>query len=161
MKFYPEITNCLEVWNINLVDTKKKEIEEVLESSYSFEKLESFDKFLEIYEWHEKTWCWKKRSLKEKEELYQNYIVVNYQEKIVWWFWLYDYENWKVLQCLFSDKKWVWKIILEKVKERDLVYAFSKKKEFFEKMWFEEVEWQKSESWASLYIYSKQKLANC
>jgi hypothetical protein len=62
--------------------------------------------------------------------------------------------SWKLLQCIFSTKKWIWSIILDKIKQEWNIFAYSKKEKFFKKNWFQKLN-KKSESGASLYLFQK------
>jgi hypothetical protein len=65
--------------------------------------------------------------------------------------------KWQLLENLFSSKIWGWVgyILWEKIKEQPLVFAYSKKEDFFINIWFKKIEWEKSETWADLWIYQK------
>ncbi len=125
----------------------------------SYEQLADREIFESIYEQNSQNW--KERTYIQKTVIFQEYVVVKVNKIIVGWYSLVDSEiNWtkaKVLECLFSNKKWVWEMIWEKIKEQNLIFAYAQieNKWFFEKIWFTQVEWKYSESWADLYQYKK------
>lgn len=62
--------------------------------------------------------------------------------------WEWDY----LLECLFSDKKWIWTIMIDDyIKHHGNIYAYSKVAEFFNSNWFIKLD-EKSETWADLYL---------
>ena len=106
---------------------------------------------------------WIDRTEKEKNIIFNNYIILEHKWTILWWFALSDYEidgeEWKLLECLFVAKEWksLGYILWDEIKKHKIVFAYSLSEGFFEKLWFKKNEWQKSKSWANLFIYKKDK----
>jgi len=106
---------------------------------------------------------WIERSEEEKEKIFNNYITLEQEWKILWWFALsdceIDWEKWQLLKCLFVAKKWnwLWYVLWKEIKKHKVVFAYSKEEEFFKKLWFNKVQWQKSKSWADLFVYKKDE----
>jgi hypothetical protein len=74
--------------------------------------------------------------------------------KVLWWFWLSDIWDWNyLLECLFSDKKWIWHLMIEEyIKKQGNIYTYSKLDEFFINNWFIKLD-EKSKTWANLYLF--------
>lgn len=123
-----------------------------------FIKLNSLELFEKIYNHYWKNW--KKRNFDEKKKIFDNYTVLSLNWTILWWYSLSNYEikwkKWKMLECIYASTEWswIWTIILEKIKEENIVFAYSKSW-FFEKVWFTKLDNEQSETWADLYIYVK------
>lgn len=129
------------------------------ESKLSFEKINNVWLFEMIYRKNVSLWYWKDRSEEEKINICKNYYVLKIWTSVLWWYQLVKFDDnwWVLIQCLWSprQKSWMWKKIIEHIKLSNnwFVYAYSKEKDFFIKMWFEAVEWKFSESWALLYVW--------
>ena len=109
-----------------------------------------FEKFYEKYT-NLDNW-WKKRSYKDKEELFKNFAIVEYKGEVVGWFSIKKFKNWFLIETLFSLKKWAWKKIIKTLQQKyNILYAFSKNDNFFD---FEKLE-ETSESGAKLFVYKK------
>ena len=171
-----EIYALLEKWATKVTLTESWTIEEELEGFGSgtmfvdleeadFKKLNNDKLFYQIFDYQFKKWNWKKRTKQELENLSKNYEVYELNWTILWGFALSDSEieiNWKnkkakLLENLFAVKEWWWigYILAEKIKENELIFAYSKQEEFFSKIWFKKVEGKKSESWADLWVFKK------
>ena len=70
-----------------------------------------------------------------------------------------DWEIWKILECVFVLKEWAgwWCILAEEIQKSDIIFTYSKRENFFKKIWFKVIKWQKSQSWADLFIFRKPK----
>ncbi len=126
-----------------------------------FKKLENREMFEFIYTKNVQNGNWKERNEEEKDKISKNYQVLEVEGTILWWYALcdteIDWKKWKILECIFSAKeRWgIGKLLLEECKKNEVVYAYSKKWNFFTKNWFREVKWHLSKTWAPLYKYSK------
>lgn len=98
---------------------------------------------------------WSIKSESEKKNIFENYIVVKKWQDIVWWYSLTDLNingvNVKLLQCIYSNYKWVWSFILKKIKDEWCIFAYSNKENFFTKNGYIKLN-IKSKSWANLFI---------
>ena len=107
---------------------------------------------------------WRERSEQEKNIIYENYKVLELDGTILWWFALRDFEfnwkKWKILECIFSIKErcGIGSILWDAIKDNVCVYTYSKKREYFMKLWFTEVKWKSSPSWSPLYVYEKREI---
>lgn len=137
-----------------------------------FKKLESKEMFDLIYTkniksetWNTKKSGWKARTQEEKDKIFNNYITLEVEGTILWWYALSDHEidwkKWKLLECIFTPKlrSWIWSVLWEEIKKHNVVFAYSKEGDFFEYLWFKKIDWKKSESGAFLYMY-KNDLPN-
>jgi len=125
--------NKLNIWKIN--------------SKYYFENL--YEKYTNIENW------WKKRDENWKKELLENYNIVKSWSEYLWWFALNEFEDWYLIECLYSEIEWIWisRVIIENLMEfNSKLYAFSKNNSFY---WFEKLD-KKSETWASLFVYENK-----
>lgn len=116
----------------------------------SFENLDDPKMFYFLYDLNTTSWDWKERTQEQKEFIAKHYIVFKLNGKIIWWCHLKTGErnfNVKViLECFRIKEKWCWfwTKALEKIKDIvwwNYLYTYSKKWEFFEKNWFQKVDW--------------------
>jgi len=123
-----------------------------------FKPLEKRELFDFIYKEKVGKGEWRERTKEEKDEIFQNYQVLEIKGTILWWYALMDNPSWdgKVLECFFAGKEggWIGRLLWEQIKKNGIIYAYSKKWDFFKKLWFQEISWKYSLSWASLYKYS-------
>ena len=131
---------------------------ETFSENIEFEKLNSRKIFENIYWDMLNNRKWKDREYHEKTIIYNNYIVLKIEDIIVWWYGLIEREinwtKWKIIECLFSKRTWIWDIILNLITgEEEVLFAYSKENDFFVRNWFIKVDWEKSPTWANLYVH--------
>lgn len=128
----------------------------------SFWLVDDFALFEMIYAENISNNDWKKRTESEKLEIFKNYYVLKIWECILWWYQVVDFEynwvSWNMIQCLRCSKQWnwVWKKIMDEIKSKNKLplFAYTKKTEFFTKMWFKKIEWELSPTWAELFVWN-------
>lgn len=127
----------------------------------TFEQMDDYALFEMIYAENIANKDWKPRTEEEKQDIFRNYRVLKIWESILWWYQILDFEfrwvAWSMIQCLRCSKQWnwVWKRIIDEIKAQSKlpIFAYTKKVEFFTKMWFEKISWEVSETWAELFVF--------
>lgn len=172
MKKIQIINSLIEVWISKIAITSLSGLKKELEWFWSwtmfidldkakYKKLENRAMFELIYDKNISEKKWKKRDEEKKTEIFNSYKVLELEWTILWGYALSDTEikwkKWKLLKCLYASKEWnwIWKLLWFEIKKEAVVFAYSKSWWFFEKLWFKKIEWEKSETWANLYIYEK------
>ena len=173
-----EIYKLLENWVNKITLTNSWWLKEELEwfgswtmfvnlEKAKFKKLNNDKLFKQIYEYQFKNWNWKERTNNELIKISNRYEVYELDWTILWWYALNDFEieinwekqKWKILENLFAVKEWWWigyKLWEEIKKEHNIIFAYSKQEKYFENLWFKKIDWQKSKTWADLWIYEKK-----
>jgi hypothetical protein len=176
LKKLDSISQQLKWWISKITITNLKWLKEELEWFWSwtmffdlektiFKKLDNKELFKQIYNKQILEKNWKEKNTEELEKISSNYNVLELEWTILWWYYLWDFEikiEWKreygkLLENLFSSKSWwwIWEVLWKRIRDNDVVFAYSKKESFFIKLWFAKIKWEKSETWAFLWKYDK------
>ncbi|MDQ7022361.1 MAG: hypothetical protein Q9M97_02325 [Candidatus Gracilibacteria bacterium] len=171
-----EIDKLLDNGNSKVTLTNLKGIKEELEGfgsgtmfidleKASFKNLNNLELFKQIYKKQFYNKKWKKRSEDELLELSNNYKILELEGTILGGYYLGNYEielngvleKGKLLENLFSSKSGggIGKILGEEIKKNKIIFAYSKEKDFLEKLGFKLVKGKKSETGADLWKYEK------
>lgn len=172
-----EVDKILDNWNLKVTLTNYGWIKEELEwfgnwtmfinlDKARFRNLNNIEMFRQIYNFQIKNWNWKERTEEEIKTISKNYQVLGLEWTILWWYYLSDFKitinwenkKWILLENLFASKNggWIGEMLWERIKSKKWTFfAYSKKWGFFKKLWFKQVEWIKSKTWADLYLYEK------
>ena len=71
--------------------------------------------------------------------------ILNWEEK-----------KWLLLENLFSSKNWwwIWELLWTKIlSEKWNIFAYSNAWNYFLSLGFKKIEWEKSQTWADLWIF--------
>ena len=173
-----EIDKLLDNWTYKVTLTNLEWVKEELEwfgsgtmfvnlEKAKFKKLDNYNLFKQIYKTQILEKNWKEKDEEKLKIISSDYNVLDLEWTILWWYYLWNFEieldwkliKWKLLENLFSSKSgwWIWEILWKEIKKENIIFAYSKKEDFFTKIWFKKIKWEKSETWADLWMYENFK----
>ena len=123
----------------------------------NFSNIEDEVLFNQIFDYQVKKKNWKQKNKKERKRTFDNYQVLEIDGTILWWYYLAPYQDGYKLENFFSFRNggWIGKYLIDEIKSKWKIYAFSKQDSFFTKNWFQKIAWETSITWASLYVFNK------